>query len=314
MNTSSKIYQEKFGKVAVLMGGVSGEREVSLKSGAAVLAALKSQGVDAHAFDPKFQSLSELAQFQTAFINLHGRFGEDGCIQGALEMLHIPYTGSGVMASAIGMDKWRTKILWRANGIVTPDFVMVNDESDFAEIEKILGLPLFVKPANEGSSIGISKVKTTGGLKAAYQLAAKADPLVIAEKFVGGGEYTVGIIGNKAQGFKALPIIRIVPKNEFYDYEAKYLRNDTEYLCPSGLSAAQEAQIQQEALQAFKVIGCTGWGRVDFLMDENGQHYFLEVNTSPGMTDHSLVPMAAKAAGISFDALVIKVLELSHVG
>ncbi len=318
MNASStnnqEVNPEKFGKVAVLMGGVSGEREVSLKSGAAVLTALKVQGVDAHVFDPKFQSLSELAQYQTAFINLHGRFGEDGCIQGALEMLHIPYTGSGVMASAIGMDKWRTKVLWRANGIVTPDFVMVNDESNFAEIEKNLGLPLFVKPANEGSSIGISKVKVVGGLKAAYQLAAKADPLVIAEKFVGGGEYTVGIIGNGTQGFKALPIIRIVPKNEFYDYEAKYLRDDTEYRCPCGLSAEKEAQIQQEALQAFKVIGCSGWGRVDFLMDETGQHYFLEVNTSPGMTDHSLVPMAAKAAGLSFEALVIKILELSRVG
>jgi len=309
-----EIKPEKFGKVAVLMGGVSGEREVSLKSGAAVLNALKAQGIDADAFDPKFQSLSELAQYQNVFINLHGRFGEDGCIQGALEMLHIPYTGSGVMASAIGMDKWRTKIIWRANGIVTPDFEVVNDESDFTQIEKKLGLPLFVKPANEGSSIGISKVKTTGGLKEAFAVAAKVDPLVIAEKFVGGGEYTVGIIGNAAQGLKALPIIRIVPKNEFYDYEAKYLRNDTEYLCPSGLSAEKEAQIQQEALQAFSVIGCTGWGRVDFLMDDNGQHYFLEVNTSPGMTDHSLVPMAAKAAGISFKALVIKVLELSHVG
>lgn len=314
MNAASTTNLEKFGKVAVLMGGVSGEREISLKSGAAVLAALNAQGVDAHAFDPKFQTLSELTQYQSAFINLHGRFGEDGCIQGALEMLHIPYTGSGVMASSIGMDKWRTKLLWRANGIVTPDFAMVNDESDFNKIEKKLGLPLFVKPANEGSSIGISKVKTEGGLKAAYELAAKVDPLVIAEKFVDGGEYTVGIIGNKTQGFQALPIIRIVPKNEFYDYEAKYLRDDTEYRCPSGLSAEKEAQIQQEALQAFNAIGCTGWGRVDFLMDSQGQHYFLEVNTSPGMTDHSLVPMAAKAAGLNFEALVIKILELSHVG
>lgn len=304
----------KFGKVAVLLGGFSGEREVSLKSGAAVLQALKTQGVDAEAFDPKFQPLSELSQYQRVFINLHGRFGEDGCIQGALEMLHIPYTGSGVMASSIGMDKWRTKLLWRANGIVTPDFDMVNINSDFAAIEKKLGLPLFVKPANEGSSIGISKVKKAGALKAAYELAAQADPLVIAEKFVGGGEYTVGIIGNAKQGLRALPIIRIVPKNEFYDYEAKYLRDDTEYLCPSGLSAEKEAQIQAEALLAFQAIGCRGWGRVDFLMDEAGQHYFLEINTSPGMTDHSLVPMAAKAAGISFEELVRKILELADVG
>lgn len=303
-----------FGKVAVLLGGVSGEREVSLKSGTAVLQALKNQGVDATGFDPKFQPLSELSQYQRVFINLHGRFGEDGCIQGALEMLHIPYTGSGVMASGIGMDKWRTKLLWRANGIVTPDFDMVNATSDFAAIEKKLGLPLFVKPANEGSSIGISKVKKAGDLKAAYELAAQADPLVIAEKFVGGGEYTVGIIGNAKQGLRALPIIRIVPKNEFYDFEAKYLRDDTEYCCPSGLSAEKEAQIQAEALQAFQAIGCRGWGRVDFLMDEHGQHYFLEINTSPGMTDHSLVPMAAKAAGISFEALVLKILELADVG
>ncbi len=304
----------KFGKVAVLLGGLSGEREVSLKSGAAVLAALQAQGIDAQGFDPRDQPLHDLERFDRVFINLHGRFGEDGCIQGALEMLHIPYTGSGVMASAIGMDKWRSKLLWRAMGVVTPDFELLNADSDFAAIEKQLGLPLFVKPANEGSSIGISKVKQVGGLLAAYQLAAQADPLVIAEKFVGGGEYTVGILGNAEQGLKALPIIRIVPKNEFYDYEAKYLRNDTEYLCPCGLSAEQEALIQQEAIVAFKALGCSGWGRVDFLMDNEGKHYFLEVNTSPGMTDHSLVPMAAKAAGMSFEQLVVRILELADVG
>jgi len=297
-----------FGKVAVLFGGKSGEREVSLKSGSAVLAALQRQGVDAHAFDPATRPLHDLEDFDRAMISLHGRFGEDGAMQGALELLGIPYTGSGVMASAIGMDKWRTKMIWSAAGVSTPAFELVKADSDFAAIEKKLGLPLFVKPANEGSSIGISKVKQAGGLQAAYELAAKSDPLVIAEQFVGGGEYTVGILGDKA-----LPIVRIVPKNEFYDFEAKYLRDDTEYLCPCGLSAEKEAQIQQEALQAFNAIGCSGWGRVDFLMDEAGRHYFLEVNTSPGMTDHSLVPMAAKAAGISFDALVIRILELAHV-
>ena len=296
----------KFGKVAVLFGGKSGEREVSLKSGAAVLVALKRQGVDAHAFDPANQELSELKGFNRAFIALHGRFGEDGTIQGALDLMDIPYTGSGVMASSVGMDKWRTKLLWRATGVVTPDFELVTAKSDFAAIEKKLGLPLFVKPANEGSSIGITKVKKAGGLEAAYLLAAKADPLVIAEKFVGGGEYTVGILDETP-----LPIVRIVPKNEFYDYEAKYLRNDTEYLCPCGLSTAKEAQIQQEALQAFRAVGCKGWGRVDFLMDEAGKHYFLELNTSPGMTDHSLVPMAAKAADISFDELVMKILSMT---
>jgi D-alanine-D-alanine ligase len=306
--------KSKFGKVAVLMGGRSGEREVSLKSGGAVLSALQAQGVDAQAFDPRDKPLHDLESFDRVFINLHGRYGEDGCIQGALEMLQIPYTGSGVMASAIGMDKWRTKLLWRATNVVTPDFELVTADSDFAAIEKKLGLPLFVKPANEGSSLGISKVKVAGGLKAAYELAAEADPLVIAEKFVGGGEYTVGVIDDGQGGFRALPIIRIVPKNEFYDFEAKYLRDDTEYLCPCGLSAEKEVQIQQEALLAFRAVGCKGWGRVDFLMDETGNHYFLEVNTSPGMTDHSLVPMAAKAAGISFEELVLRILESADVG
>jgi D-alanine-D-alanine ligase len=293
-----------FGKVAVLFGGKSGEREVSLKSGAAVLAALLRNGVDAYAFDPAQRDLHELEKFDRAFISLHGRFGEDGTIQGALELMEIPYTGSGVLASSVGMDKWRTKLLWRSAGIITPDFELIDANSDFAAVEARLGLPLFVKPANEGSSIGISKVKKTGELKAAYEFAAKSDPLVIAEKFVGGGEYTVGILGDVA-----LPIIRIVPANEFYDFEAKYVRDDTQYLCPCGLTAEKEAQIQAEAVQAFKAIGGRGWGRVDFLMDEAGKHYFLEVNSSPGMTDHSLVPMAAKAAGISFDELVMKILE-----
>ena len=317
MNTPNKLI-DRFGKVAVLLGGTSGEREVSLNSGGAVLAALKRQKIDAHAFDPAEKSLSELAQFDRVFNALHGRGGEDGTMQGALELMGIPYTGSGVMASSVGMDKWRTKLLWKVLNIATPDFEIVNVDSDFAAIEKKLGLPLFVKPANEGSSIGISKVKTLGGLQAAWILAAKADPLVIAEKFVGGGEYTVGILGDTA-----LPIIKIVPKNEFYDYEAKYLRDDTEYLCPCGLSAEKEVQIQQQALQAFKAIGCKGWGRVDFLMDEAGSHFFLELNTNPGMTDHSLVPMAAKAAGISFDQLVLQILtmtlkapkkDIEHVG
>lgn len=309
----------KFGKVAVLLGGTSDEREISLKSGAAVLAALLRQGVDAHAFDTAEHVLSELTSFDRVMINLHGRFGEDGTIQGALELMGIPYTGSGVMASSLGMDKWRSKLLWRALKISTPDFEVVNAQSDFAAIEQKLGLPLFVKPANEGSSIGISKVKNKGELEAAYLLAAKSDPLVIAEKYVGGGEYTVGIISDGSGDFIALPIVRIVPKNEFYDYEAKYLRDDTKYLCPCGLSAEKEAQIKADALQAFRAIGCTSWGRVDFLMDgpdqnDAQQHYFLEVNTSPGMTDHSLVPMAAKAAGIGFDALVIKILETTLKG
>jgi D-alanine-D-alanine ligase len=302
---------KKFGKVAVLFGGKSGEREVSLKSGNAVLAALLRQGVNAYAFDPSSQELSKLANYDRVFIALHGRYGEDGTIQGALELMDIPYTGSGVMASSVGMDKWRTKLIWRATGVATPDFELVTAISDFQAIEQKLGLPLFVKPANEGSSIGITKVKQAGDLEAAYQKAAKADPLVIAERFVGGGEYTVGILEDHELGLMPLPIVRIVPKNEFYDYEAKYLRDDTEYLCPCGLSNEKEAQIQSEALQAFRAVGCRGWGRVDFLMNDAGNHYFLELNTSPGMTDHSLVPMAAKAAGISFDELVIKILSMT---
>jgi D-alanine-D-alanine ligase len=297
-----------FGKVAVLMGGLSAEREISLKSGTAVLAALQRSGVNAHAFDPADRPLQELQGFDRVFIALHGRYGEDGTVQGALELMGIPYTGSGVMASSVGMDKWRTKLLWRAAGIVTPNFELVDEDSDMDAIEARLGLPLFVKPANEGSSIGITKVKQHGDLRPAYEEAAKADPLVLAEKFIGGGEYTVGILGDMA-----LPIIRIVPANEFYDYEAKYLRNDTQYLCPCGLSQAQEDQIRAEALQAFRIIGGHGWGRVDFLMDEAGRHYFLEVNTSPGMTDHSLVPMAAKAAGIDFDTLVLEILEMASL-
>lgn len=300
---------KNFGKVAVLLGGKSAEREVSLKSGNAVLAALLRSGVDAHPFDPAERPLHDLEAFDRVFIALHGRYGEDGTIQGALELFGIPYTGSGVMASSIGMDKWRTKLLWRACGVTTPNFELVRADSDFAAIEARLGLPLFVKPANEGSSIGISKVKQAGGLKAAYEEAAKYDSLVIAEQFIGGGEYSVGILGDSA-----LPIIRIIPANEFYDYDAKYLRDDTQYLCPCGLSEAVETQIRAEALEAFRVVGGSGWGRVDFLMDEQGQHYFLEVNTSPGMTDHSLVPMGARTAGIRFEQLVVKILEAAHVG
>jgi D-alanine-D-alanine ligase len=299
----------EIGKVAVLFGGRSAEREVSLKSGNAVLAALKRGGVDAHAFDPAARALHELEGYDRVFIALHGRYGEDGTIQGALELMGIPYTGSGVMASALGMDKWRTKLLWQAAGISTPQFELVKADSDFAAVEARLGLPLFVKPANEGSSIGISKVKRAGDLQAAYREAAKYDALVIAEQFIGGGEYTVGILGDTA-----LPVIRIVPANEFYDYEAKYLRDDTQYLCPCGLPAEVEVRIRAEALQAFRALGGCGWGRVDFLMDEAGRHYFLEVNTSPGMTDHSLVPMGARAAGIEFDQLVLRILELAHVG
>ena len=299
---------KKFGKVGVLMGGNSAEREVSLKSGAAVLAALQRQGVDAHAFDPAKRSLGDLAmaEFDRVFIALHGRYGEDGCIQGALELMGLPYTGSGVMASAIGMDKWRTKLLWQAAGLPTPDWALLEANSDFAAIEKQLGLPIFVKPAREGSSIGMSKVKQPDELKAAYEKAAEFDSLVLAEKFVDGGEFTCAILGGQP-----LPMIHLVPKNEFYDYEAKYLRDDTEYRCPCDLPAEQEKAIQVLCLRAFNVVGCQGWGRVDVMLDSKANPYLLEINTSPGMTDHSLVPMSARVAGIDFDALCLRILEMT---
>ncbi len=296
----------EFGKVAVLFGGTSAEREVSLNSGSRVLAALQGQGIDAHAFDPASQPLDALKGYDRAFIALHGRHGEDGTIQGALEVMHIPYTGSGVLASALAMDKFRTKLMWQAAGLPIPEYALLNADSDFAEIEEELGLPLFVKPAREGSSIGVTKVKARGELKAAYEEAARHDPLVIAEKGVMGGEYTVGIIGDEA-----MPIIKIEPATEWYDYEAKYNRDDTKYLCPCGLPEAKEAQIRKGALEAFRILGGRGWGRVDFLMDEAGNHYFLEVNTAPGMTDHSLVPLAARVSGLDYPALVRRVLEMA---
>jgi D-alanine-D-alanine ligase len=283
---------------------------VSLNSGARVLAALQGQGIDAHAYDPATQPLDALKGYDRAFIALHGRHGEDGTIQGALELMHIPYTGSGVMASALGMDKFRTKLLWQAAGLPVPEYALLTADSDFADIEDELGLPIFVKPAHEGSSIGITKVAEHGRLREAWAAAARHDPLVIAERGVMGGEYTVGIIG-RGDDMVALPIIKIEPATDWYDYEAKYNRDDTRYLCPCGLPEAKEMEIRKGALEAFRILGGRGWGRVDFLMDEEGNHCFLEVNTSPGMTDHSLVPMAARVAGMDYPALVRRVLELA---
>jgi D-alanine-D-alanine ligase len=308
---SSILDPRSFGKVAVMFGGRSAEREVSLKSGAAVLAALQRSGVDAHAFDPATQGLHTLEEqgYKLVFIALHGRYGEDGTVQGALELMGIPYTGSGVMASALAMDKFRTKLVWQAMNLPVPDYTLLTQHSDWNAVVQQLGLPLFVKPANEGSSVGISKVKSVDELPAAYAEAARHDTLVIAEKYIGGGEYTAAILGGQA-----LPVIKIEPANEFYDYEAKYLRDDTRYLCPSGLSPEKEAEMQHLAQQAFAVIGGAGWGRVDFLKDEHDKLYLLEINTSPGMTDHSLVPMAAREAGKNFEQLVIEILGLAHVG
>jgi len=300
-----------FGKVAVLMGGKSAERAVSLKSGAAVLAALRTKGVDAHAFDPAERGLDALIseRFQRAFIALHGRFGEDGTVQGALELLGIPYTGSGVLASALAMDKWRTKLLWQAAGVSTPRQELLGPDTDLGAVAERLGLPLMVKPANEGSSIGMTKLREAARFDEAYALAANYDTVVIAEAFVDGPELTAGIVGGEA-----LPLIRLETPRDFYDYDAKYLANDTRYLVPCGLPAETEAMIQREALRAFSVLGCRGWGRVDVMLDRSGMPQFLEVNTSPGMTDHSLVPMAARHAGVPFDDLCLRILELAHVG
>jgi D-alanine-D-alanine ligase len=300
---------DQFGKVAVLFGGRSAEREVSLKSGGAVLAALKSSGIDAHAFDPAQRELAELKGFDRVFIALHGRYGEDGTIQGALELMGIPYTGSGVLASALAMDKWRTKLVWQSAGIPTPRYALLTADTDFDAVIKELGLPVMVKPASEGSSIGMSKVMRAEDLKPAYELAARHDPLVIAEQFIGGAEYTAAILGEHG-----LPLIRLETPHTFYDYDAKYVANDTRYICPCGLSPERERALQALALRAFQIIGCRGWGRADLIVDENGTPYFLEMNTAPGMTDHSLVPMAARQAGMSFEQLVVRILELAHVG
>ncbi len=299
-----------FGKVAVLLGGRSAEREISLKSGAAVLKALLSKGVDAHPFDPAHQPMEALQQqgFNRTFIALHGRYGEDGSVQGALELMGLPYTGSGVLASALAMDKWRTKLIWQAVGISTPRYLIINAQSDFDEVAAYLDLPLIIKPAREGSTIGLSKIEAKKDFSNAYQLAAQHDSIVLAEQFIEGKELTAAILGETP-----LPLVRIEVTGELYDYHAKYLANDTRYFCPCGLPDELSRQLQAQALQAHRILGCTGWSRVDLILDKNDQPYFLEANTSPGMTDHSLVPMAAKVAGISFEDLVVKILALSYV-
>jgi len=299
----------EFGKVAVLLGGDSSEREISLLSGNAVLAALLRRGVDAEAFDPRERPVQELGdgRFDRAWIALHGPGGEDGLIQGALEWLGLPYTGSGVLAASLTMDKLKTKLVAAGAGCRVPPYTTLAAEADLARALEEIGLPMMVKPASQGSSVGISKVKTADALPAAYAAARSVEETVFAERFVAGGEYTVGVLHESA-----LPSIRIEPATEFYDYEAKYFRDDTAYRCPSGLAAADEALLQASALAAFRATGSFGWGRVDFMRDEpGGEFYFIEINTVPGMTDHSLVPMAARRAGIDFEELVWRVLETS---
>jgi D-alanine-D-alanine ligase len=309
----SGIDPKQFGKVAVLLGGESAEREVSLNSGRLVLQGLCEAGIDAHPFDPAERELAALKAegFVRAFNALHGGYGENGQIQGALDFYGIRYTGSGVLGSALGLDKFRTKLVWQQLGVPTPPFEAVMRGDDYAaraaDIVTKLGLPLFVKPASEGSSVAVIKVKSADALPAALEEAAKFDTIVVVEKSIeGGGEYTACIAGALD-----LPVIRIVPAGEFYDYHAKYVADDTQYLIPCGLAPAEEARLKLLARRAFDVLGCTDWGRADFMLDAQGNPYFLEVNTAPGMTDHSLPPKAARAVGISYSDLVVSVLALT---
>ena len=307
------ISRDEFGKVAVLMGGPSSEREISFLSGNAVLAALKAKGIEAHAFDPKDRPLADLASegFERVFIALHGRFGEDGTVQGALETMRIPYTGSGVMASALAMDKWRTKLVWLASRIPTPRYAVVDSSTDWMRVVAELGLPLIVKPAREGSTIGITKVAAVDHreLAQAHAVAAQHDDLVLVEEFVVGTELTASILNNRP-----LPLIRIEAPAGNYDYHNKYFSDETKYFCPAGLPEAKEREIRAAALAAFRVVGCSGGGRLDLMLRPDGSFSFLEVNTSPGMTGHSLVPMAAKVAGLDFAELCIEILRGAHVG
>ena len=309
----AKQMNKQFGKVAVLNGGFSSEREVSLDSGAAVLAALQSRGIDAHRFDPKEQDILQLkAQgFQVAFNVLHGTYGEDGTVQALLDSIGIPYTGCGMAASALGMDKYRCKLIWQALGLPVPDFAVLHDDTDFAAVEAELGLPMFVKPAAEGSSVGVVKVKQPGELPKVYRELRERHlhGEIIAERFIDGGEYTCAVLGQQA-----LPSIRIIPATEFYDYDAKYFRDDTVYQCPSDLDAAGEAEIRRLAKAGFEAIGGRSWGRVDFLRSQSGKLYLLEINTVPGMTSHSLVPKAAAQTGLDFADLCVEVLSHATLG
>jgi D-alanine-D-alanine ligase len=301
---------DSFGRVAVLMGGPSAEREISLISGNAVLTALRSKRVDAYAFDPAEREIFDLKRegFSRVFIALHGRFGEDGTVQGALETLRIPYTGSGVMGSALAMDKWRTKLVWDASGIPTPRFAMVKKSTDWAKVAEHLGMPVIVKPAREGSTIGLTTVRATADFQPAYELAAKYDDLVIAEEFIAGQELTASIVTDRERGEIALPLVRIEAPQGNYDYQNKYFTDETKYYCPAGIRDELEDEIRAVALKSFRVLGCRGWGRADVMLKADGSYFFLEMNTSPGMTGHSLVPMAAKAAGMSYADLCVKIL------
>jgi D-alanine-D-alanine ligase len=302
--------QNNMGKVAVLMGGRSAEREVSLMSGAGVLQALRDRGVDAHAFDPAERDLAELKRdgFSRCFIALHGRFGEDGTVQGALELLGIPYTGSGVLASSVAMDKVMTKRIWSAVSLPTPGWRQVSSAAETHAALAALGSPMIVKPAREGSTIGLTKVVDAAQCDEAYRLAAQHDPLVLCEQFIAGDEVTCPVLGT-GDAARALPVIRIVAPDGNYDYQNKYFTDDTQYLVPCGLPEGEEARIQALVLEAFQTLGCRGWARADVMIDARSRKpYLLEINTSPGMTGHSLVPMSARAAGIAYPELCVQVL------
>jgi len=303
--------QQRFGKVAVLFGGSSAERDVSLMSGGAVLEALRAEGVDAHPFDPAERDLHALKDegFERAFIVLHGRGGEDGTVQGALELMGIPYTGSGVMASALSMDKVRTKMVWQSAGLPTPRYAILEADSDWNAVVAELGLPIFVKPAHEGSSMGATKVTSTDQLQPAWALAARYDSLVLAEEFVEGQELTGPFLADMA-----LPLVRIVAPDGNYDYQHKYFTDDTQYFCPAGLPDALEQQMREAVLQSARVLGCRGWGRADLILRPDGSFTLLEMNTAPGMTGHSLVPMSARAAGLGFGPLCLRILEEARLG
>jgi D-alanine-D-alanine ligase len=307
---SAIVDQARFGRVALLLGGRAAEREISLKSGRAVGEALARLGVRFEPIDPGDNVVEELRAggFDRAFIILHGRGGEDGCIQGALETIGIPYTGSGVLGSAIGMDKHRTKLVWAGAGLPTAEFALLHGEADLDAAEA-LGFPLMIKPAHEGSSIGMARADDRAGLDAAWRAAAAYDAAVIAERWLPGDEYTCAILGDRA-----LPLIRLETPNAFYDFEAKYQSDSTRYICPCGLPEAVESAYQDLCRRAYAAVGASGWGRVDFMLDGDGRPVLLEVNTVPGMTDHSLVPMAARAVGIDFDELVLRILETSLDG
>jgi len=312
---AEEIYQQIdpsiYGRVGVLLGGKSGEREISLQSGQGVLKALKNLGIDAQEFDPGIQRISDLAaqKYDRVFIALHGRFGEDGTIQGLLEQLEIPYTGSGVLASALAIDKKVTKNLWLSQGLSTPKFVMLNQQTNWKQVVDELGLPIIVKPAREGSSLGLTKVKQVTELQAAYALAAKLDRDVMAEECIVGDELTCPVLGY-GESAQVLPIIKIKAPEANYDYHHKYFSNDTKYICPPELNPLLEKSVEELAIRSYQVLGCSGWGRVDIMIDQkSSKPYLLEMNTSPGMTSHSLVPMAAKQAGVSYEKLVLWILH-----